>query len=80
MCNGYGRQPLVLCLFENGMSALAKLFSSGSAEGVMPLIKRGQQANIFSRIHTLKALIGALLPFNLAGVTVLLNQACDLLP
>jgi hypothetical protein len=44
------------------------------------LIKRGQQANIFSGIQTLKALINALLPFNLAGVAVLLNQACDLLP
>ena len=62
------------------MSTLAKLFGGGSAEGVMPLIKRGQQANIFSRIQTIKALIGALLPFDLAGVTVLLNQAGDLLP
>ena len=33
-----------------------------------------------SGIQTLKALIGALLPFNLAGVTILFNQACDLLP
>ncbi|MDD5269053.1 MAG: hypothetical protein PHO08_18345 [Methylococcales bacterium] len=59
---------------------LAKLFSGRSAEGVMTLIQRCQQANIFIRIQTFKALIGALLPFNLAGVTVLLNQAGDLLP
>jgi hypothetical protein len=31
----------------------------------MPFIKRGQQANIFICIQTLKALISALLPFNL---------------
>jgi hypothetical protein len=73
MGNGYARQPLVLCLLKEVMSTLAKLFSGRSTEGVMPLIKRGQQATIFSRIDTLKALISKLLPFNLAGVTVVFN-------
>jgi len=62
------------------VSTFAKLFSGGSAEGVMTLIKRCQQANIFICIQTFKALIGALLPFNLAVVTVLFNQARNLLP
>ena len=79
MCNGYARQPLVLYLFENVLSAFAKFLGGRAAEGIMPLIKRGQQANVFIRIDTLKAMIGALLPFNVAGVTVLLNQSCDLL-
>jgi hypothetical protein len=37
------------------------------------LIKRSQQANIFSGIQTFKALINALLPFNFASVAVLLD-------
>jgi len=69
-----------LGLLKELMSTLAQLFSGWSAEGVMTLIKRCQQTNIFSCILTLKALISTLLPFNLAGVTVLLNQAGDLLP
>ena len=75
-----GRQPCVFGLAKELTRPLTQFFDRGPTGGVMAGIHGGQQANIFLRIPTGKALDGALAADHAPCLAILVNEPREGLP